>query len=69
MKTYTKQVDIHVGDKVVIRANGLTITGTVVGNPYWSKWSGWDIELNNSNTGFGMSHYKEEYDGGTIEKL
>ncbi len=61
------KLDIGKGDKVRIRSQGHTVTGTVKTASNWGGRDGWYIELHDEN---GRYHYwKQGPDGGTVEKL
>jgi len=65
-KSYVNTVGtINKGDTVTIKAQGITVTGTVLSAEHYED-SGWYIEMNNTNVPGGYSYYKQRYDGGEV---
>lgn len=70
MSTDNKGREINKGDQVTIKAQGITVTGTVCETPHWfGEEDGWYIEMTKANVPGGYSYYKQRYDGGDVVKI
>lgn len=59
--------EIKKGDKVTIKAQGIKVTGIVYSATFYNN-EGWHIELIEANIPGGYSYWKQNQDGGTVEK-
>ena len=54
------------GDKITIKAKGITVTGRVISVEWNGVEDGWYIELTEANVPGGYSYWKQGIDGGDI---
>ena len=57
-------VIVLTGDRITIRAQGVTVSGTVLSAIFWGSPDGWYIEITPDNGGY--SYWKQGLDGGEI---
>jgi pyruvate/2-oxoglutarate/acetoin dehydrogenase E1 component len=62
---YTTALSIKDGDRVTIKAQGITVTGTVINAEHYDQ-SGWYIDMVDANTSGGVSSYRQRDDGGQV---
>ena len=65
------ELAVNIGDRLAIKALGLTSTGTVVSAEFITNYGeindgGWDIEMKDSNVSGGYCHWQQRNDGGFI---
>lgn len=63
------KLTISVGDRIKVRAQGITVEGTVHTVAYWEGDGGWYIEMLDANVPGGYSYWKQGVDGGHIEEV
>jgi hypothetical protein len=57
---------IEKGSIVVIKAQGITVTGKVLTADNWGDRDGWYIEMTEANVPGGYSYWKQGQDGGKL---
>lgn len=64
MATDNKNVEVKKGDQIAIRAQGITIKGTVISANWYGPTDGWYIETSTESGGY--SYWKQGQDGGQL---
>ena len=57
---------VNKGDTVVLKAQGLKVSGQVLSADYWGEKDGWYIELTMANVPGSYAYWKQGQDGGEL---